>query len=131
MNRLLKFITLLLLSTSWMTAYAETFVIEDIRVEGLQRISAGTVFNLLPVKTGDEMTDKDAQGIIRALFKSKYFDDVTVEQDGNILVIKVSERPAISSIEFTCNKDIDSEDLLKSLREIGFAEGQVYEQAML
>ena len=131
MNRLLKFVTLLLLSASWMTAHAETFVIEDIRVEGLQRISAGTVFNFLPVKAGDEMTDKDAQSIIRALFKSKYFDDVTVEQDGNVLVIKVSERPAISSIEFTGNKDIDSEDLLKSLREIGFAEGQVYEQAML
>jgi outer membrane protein insertion porin family len=131
MNRLLKFATLLLLSASWMTAHAETFVIEDIRVEGLQRISAGTVFNFLPVKAGDEMTDKDAQSIIRALFKSKYFDDVTVEQDGNVLVIKVSERPAISSIEFTGNKDIDSEDLLKSLREIGFAEGQVYEQAML
>lgn len=114
-----------------MTAYADTFVIEDIRVEGLQRISAGTVFNFLPVKTGDEMTDKDAQSIIRALFKSKYFDDVSVEQDGNILVIKVNERPAISSIEFTGNKDIDSEDLLKSLRQIGFAEGQVYDQAML
>lgn len=110
---------------------AETFTIEDIRVEGLQRISAGTVFNFLPVKVGDEMTDNDARGIIRSLFKSKYFNDVQVERDGNVLVIKVQERPAISSIELVGNKDMDSAELLKSLREIGFGEGQVFEQAML
>lgn len=112
-------------------AWAEEFIIKDIRVEGLQRISAGTVFNYLPVKVGDELTDNDVQGIIRSLFKSKYFNDVQVESDDGVLVIKVSERPAISSIEFIGNKDIDGDELTKSLSQIGFAEGQVFEQAML
>src|SRR5690554_508103 len=128
MKEIITALTLLWLSAA---AWAETFTIEDIRVEGLQRISAGTVFNYLPVKVGDEMTDNDARGIIRSLFKSKYFNDVQVERNGNVLVIKVQERPAISSIELVGNKDMDSGELLKSLREIGFGEGQVFEQAML
>lgn len=128
MNKLLQILVLLCITS---VAWAENFVIEDIRVEGLQRISAGTVFNYLPVKVGDEMTDNDARGIIRALYKSKYFNDVQLEQQDNILVIKVQERPAISSIELVGNKDMDSAELLKSLRDIGFGEGQVFEQAML
>lgn len=128
MKKLLSIIALLLMTG---TALAESFIIKDIRVEGLQRISAGTVFNFLSVKVGDEMTDKDAKSIIRALFKSKYFNDVQVEEQDEILVITVSERPAVSSIEFVGNKDLDSDELLKSLSQIGFAEGQVFEQAIL
>ena len=128
MNKLLNIIALLLLSGAVM---ADSFLIKDIRVEGLQRISAGTVFNFLPVKVGDEMDKNDAKGIIRALFKSKYFDDVGVEQEDGVLIIKVSERPAVSSIEFVGNKDLDSNELRKSLQRIGFSEGQVFEQAML
>lgn len=128
MNKLLQILVLLCVTS---VALAENFIIEDIRVEGLQRISAGTVFNFLPVKVGDEMTDNDARGIIRSLYKSKYFNDVQLEQQDNILVIKVQERPAISSIELVGNKDMDSAELLKSLRELGFGEGQVFEQAML
>ncbi len=128
MRKLLQFLVMLCLSAAVM---AETFTIEDIRVEGLQRISAGTVFNYLPVKVGDEMSDNDARGIIRSLYKSKYFNDVQVERQDSVLVIKVQERPAISSIELVGNKDMDSGELLKSLREIGFGEGQVFEQAML
>jgi outer membrane protein insertion porin family len=128
MNKLLTAILLLFLTSS---AIADSFVIKDIRVEGLQRISAGTVFNFLTVKVGGEMTDKDAKSIIRSLYKSKYFDDVQVERQDDVLVIKVNERPAISSIELVGNKDLDSKELLKSLSQIGFAEGQVYEQAIL
>ncbi|RKZ80996.1 MAG: outer membrane protein assembly factor BamA [Gammaproteobacteria bacterium] len=128
MNKLLISILLLLLTS---TAFADSFVIKDIRVEGLQRISAGTVFNLLAVKVGDEMSNKDAKSIIRALYKSKYFDDVQVERQDDVLVIKVNERPAISSIEFVGNKDLDSKELLKSLSNMGFGEGQVYQQSML
>ena len=128
MTKLLNIIILLLLSS---TAYAESFVIKEIRVEGLQRLSAGTVFNYIPLKAGDEMTDKDAKSIIRALYKSKYFNDVGVEAEDGVLIISVSERPAISSIEFVGNKDLGSEDLSRSLREIGFSEGQVYDKAML
>ena len=128
MTKLLNIIILLLLSS---TAYAESFVIKEIRVEGLQRLSAGTVFNYIPLKAGDEMTDNDAKSIIRALYKSKYFNDVGVEAQDGVLIINVSERPAISSIEFIGNKDLGSEDLSSSLREIGFSEGQVYDKAML
>lgn len=127
MKKLLPILLFLFISV----VKAEPFTIEDIRIEGLQRISAGTVFNYLPVKVGDTMTDNDAKGIIRSLFKSKYFNDVELERQGNVLVIKVKERPAISSIELVGNKDMDSAELLKSLREIGFGEGQVFEQAML
>jgi outer membrane protein insertion porin family len=128
MNKILSLIILLLLSTA---SLAESFVIKDIRVEGLQRLAEGTVFNYIPYKIGDEISNNEAKNIIRALFKSKYFDDVRVDADDGILTINVSERPAISSIEFVGNKDIDSEDLAKSLRQIGFAEGQVFEQAIL
>ncbi len=127
MTKILQIIALLLLTN---IALAESFTIKDIRVEGLQRISAGTVFNFLTVRVGDEMSDDDAKSIIRALFKSKYFNDVEVEQQDGVLVIKVTERPAISSIEFVGNKDLDSKELLKSLSQIGFSEGQVYEKAM-
>jgi outer membrane protein insertion porin family len=128
MKQIITALTLIWLSSA---AWAEEFIIKDIRVEGLQRISAGTVFNFLPVRVGDELTENDVRGIIRSLFKSKYFNDVEVERDDGVLVIKVSERPAISSIEFVGNKDLDSDELTKSLRQIGFAEGQVFEQAML
>jgi outer membrane protein insertion porin family len=128
MKKLLQTLLILCLSTA---AYAEDFIIKDIRVEGLQRISAGTVFNYLPIKAGDEMTDGEAKNIIRSLFKSKYFDDVQLERQDDILVIKVNERPAISSIELVGNKDLDSKELLKSLRQIGFGEGQVFQQSML
>ena len=111
--------------------FADNFIIEDIRVEGLQRISPGTVFNFLPVKVGDEMADSEAKDIIRALFKSKYFNDIQVQRQDGVLVIVVQERPAISSIEFVGNEDLDSDQLLKSLSSIGFAEGQVFQQAQL
>jgi len=128
MNKLIKIIVLLLISGS---VLAESFLIKDIRVEGLQRISAGTVFNFLTVKVGDKMSNKDAKSIIRSLYKSKYFSDVGVEQEDGILVIKVVERPAVSSIEFVGNKDLESAELSKALQQMGFSEGQVFEQAML
>src|SRR5690554_7967151 len=116
MKKLLQLLVFLSFATA---AAAESFIIKDIRVEGLQRISAGTVFKYLPVKVGDEMTDNDARGIIRSLFKSKDFNDVQVERNGNVLVIKVQERPAIYSIELVGNKDMDSGEYLKTLLEIG------------
>ncbi len=128
MKKIVIGLMLLMLSC---VVYAESFVIKDIRVDGLQRISAGTVFNLLPVKAGDKLSDQYAPNIIRALYQSKYFEDVQLEEIDNVLVITVKERPAISSIEIVGNKDIDNDQLLKTLRQIGFAEGQVFEQAQL
>ncbi len=126
----IKFLSLLVLLfvSSW--AYAD-FVIEDIRVEGLQRISAGTVFNYLPVSVGSTLKDQDYAEIIRALFKTGFFTDVNLEKEGNTLVISVVERPAIAEINISGNKDISTEDLKKGLKEIGLVEGQVFDRALL
>ncbi len=126
-NRSLLLLCLLLVS-SW--AYAD-FVIEDIRVEGLQRISAGTVFNYLPVNVGSTLKEQDYPEIIRSLFKTGFFTDVNLERDGNTLVITVVERPAIAEINISGNKDINTDELKKKLKEIGFAEGQVFDRALL
>jgi outer membrane protein insertion porin family len=112
-------------------ALAETFTISDIRVQGLQRVSAGTVFNLLPVNVGDSMDEIDGREIIRDLFASGYFNDISIGRDGNVLVISLAERPAIDSIELEGNKSIETEALLTGLAESGLAEGEIFRRATL
>lgn len=112
-------------------ARAAEFVVRDIQVEGLQRISAGTVFNYLPVQVGSSISEKDYPEIIRALFKTGFFTDVSLERKGNVLVVTVTERPAIAEVRITGNKDISTEDLQKSLKEVGLAEGRVFDRALL
>lgn len=109
----------------------EPFVIEDIRVEGLQRISAGTVFNYLPVKVGDQFDQRQSAESIKALFKTGFFKDVRLEQDGNTLVVIVEERPSISSVKIEGNKDISTDDLKKALKGVGLSEGKVFDRAIL
>ncbi len=109
----------------------ESFTIEDIRIEGLQRISAGTVFNSLPVKVGDAFTGSKSAAAIRALFRTGLFKDVRLEQQGNTLVVSVDERPAISAIQISGNDDIGTEDLLKALKAIGLSEGRVFNRQVL
>lgn len=109
----------------------ESFTVEDIRVEGLQRISAGTVFNYLPVKVGEVFTQSKAPVAIRALFKTGFFRDVRLEKQGNVLVVNVEERPAIAGIKITGNDDISTEDLLKALKGIGLSEGKVFNRQVL
>ncbi|MDH5470843.1 MAG: outer membrane protein assembly factor BamA, partial [Gammaproteobacteria bacterium] len=104
----------------------EPFTVSDIRVEGLQRISAGTVFNYLPVKTGQVLDTGASVRAIRALFKTGFFDDVRLERDGDVLVVYVRERAAISSIKLEGNQDLDTEELLAGLKDIGLAEGRVF-----
>ncbi|MDQ2695369.1 MAG: outer membrane protein assembly factor BamA, partial [Pseudomonadota bacterium] len=114
------------------TAWAGNgFLIEDIRVEGLQRISAGTVFNYLPVTVGASVQPEEFPEIIRTLFKTGFFTDVALERDGNVLVVTVTERPAIAEIRISGNKDISSDDLSKVLEEVGLAEGRVFNRALL
>lgn len=108
-----------------------SFIIEDIRVEGLQRVSVGTVFNYLPVKTGDEMDQKLSSESIKALFKTGFFKDVRVEREGNVLVIVVEERPSIANITIEGNKDISNDDLRKALKGVGLSEGKVFDRAIL
>jgi outer membrane protein insertion porin family len=109
----------------------EPFVIRDIRIEGLQRISEGTVFNYLPVREGDTLDEKQSAEVIKALFKTGFFKDVRLEEDEGRLIVIVEERPSISSVKIEGNRDIGSEDLLKALKGIGLAEGKVFDRLIL
>ena len=110
---------------------AGDFVVGDIRVEGLQRISEGTVYNYLPVNIGDRLDQRRVQEAIRALFGTGFFSDIEVRRDGGTLVIVVLERPSIESFEITGNKDIKTEDLEKSLRSVGLATGKTFDRSVL
>lgn len=133
MIRPARFLSLLLLFLAGFPqlTLAETFTISDIRVEGLQRISAGTVFNYLPTKVGDEIDSNRTPGLIRALYQTGFFKDVRLERDENVLVVFVSERPAVSKIELSGNSDLKSEDLLQALKDIGMAEGRLFNRSIL
>ena len=109
----------------------ESFVIKDIRVEGIQRTEAGTVFSYLPVKVGDTMTDEKASQTIRALFATGFFRDVTLEVEDGVLVVVVQERPSIAQIEFTGLKEFDKETVLKAMSQIGLAEGRIFDKSVL
>ncbi|OGT77305.1 MAG: outer membrane protein assembly factor BamA [Gammaproteobacteria bacterium RIFCSPLOWO2_02_FULL_56_15] len=128
---LLKFIHLVLLTAGIHCLAAENFVIEDIRVEGLQRLTPGTIFNYLPLEVGDTYDDQISLEAVRSLFGTGFFDDVRLERDGNVLVVIVKERPAIGAINITGNKDIKTEDLMKGLDQVGFSAGQVFDQSKL
>ena len=122
--------TVLLLSAA--TAFAaETFVVDDIRVEGLDRISPGAVFNYLPVSVGDAIDEKRSRDAVRALFKTGLFKDVRLERDGDVLVVIVQERETISEITFDGNKALKTDNLLEGLAEIGFEKGEVFNEAKL
>jgi outer membrane protein insertion porin family len=111
--------------------YAASFVVEDIRVEGIQRISAGTVFTYLPVKVGDQFNESQYAEAIRAVYDSGYFKDIRLERQGNVLIVVVEERPAIASISFSGNKEFDNDELKAALEQIGLAEGRVYNKSIL
>jgi outer membrane protein insertion porin family len=125
------FYILILLFTFISIEASEEFIIEDIRVEGLKRITPGTVFNYLPMKVGDKFDDALSSDAVGALFKTGFFDDVKVERDGNDLILLFKERPAIGTITMTGNEDIKTDELLENLKQIGFAEGRVFLQSQL
>src|SRR6478752_2621548 len=123
---------LLLLASLAAKAFAlDPFVASDIRIDGLQRISAGTVFTYLPVEKGDTVNSERVQQAVRALYKTGFFTDVAIARQGDILVITVKERPAISKIQLKGNKDLKTEDLLKGLKDIGLAEGEPFDRLSL
>jgi outer membrane protein insertion porin family len=109
----------------------EPFVVKDIRVEGLQRTEAGTVFNYLPVRVGDTFTETQASEAIKALFATGFFRDVRIETDDGVLVVVIDERPAIAQIDFVGTKEFDKDALKKGLREIGLAESRIFDRALL
>jgi len=108
---------------------AEPFVVRDIKLEGLQRISAGTVFNYLPIKVGDRIDAKRTGEALRALYQTGFFRDVRIEREGDTLVVFLHERPSIASIEFTGNSELSTEDLLESLEQAGFAQGRTFNRS--
>ncbi len=110
----------------------EAFVVEDIRIEGLKRISAGTVFNYLPVTVGSRFSQENTQATISALFKTGFFKDLRIEREGNVLIVRIlEERPAIAKITFIGNEEIETEDLTRALKNIGFAQGRVFNRSVL
>jgi outer membrane protein insertion porin family len=110
---------------------AVEFTVGDIKVEGLQRISQGTVFNYLPVNIGDRLTPQREREAIRALYATGFFRDIALRHDGSTLVIVVLERPSLESVEIKGNKDIKTEDLQKSLRNVGLAAGKTFNRSTL
>lgn len=114
------------------SAYAEApFVVKDIRVEGIQRTEAGTVFSYLPVKVGDTMTDEKTAAAIKALYATGFFKDVRLEARDGVVIVTVEERPSISRITLSGIKEFSEEDLKKGLKETGLAEGRVLDRALL
>ncbi len=109
----------------------DSFQVSDIRIDGLSRIAAGTVFTYLPVEKGDTLTASSAEQAIRALYKTGFFNDVSLARQGDILVVTVSERPQISKVSIRGNKDIKEEDLRKGLKGIGLAEGETLDRLKL
>jgi outer membrane protein insertion porin family len=112
-------------------AQTDSFVVGDIKVEGLQRISEGTVYNYLPVNIGDTLDTRHEQEAIKALFATGFFRDIELRRDGNTLVVVVYERPSIESFTITGNKDIKTEDLQRSLRNVGLAQGKTFDRSVL
>lgn len=108
-----------------------SFEVQDIRIEGLQRISVGTVFNYLPITVGETIDDARAAEAVRALFKTGFFSDVRLAREDNLLIVKVAESPAIANITISGNKDITTEQLTQALEQIGLAKGRVFDRSLL
>ena len=123
----MRFLPLLLALVS-LSASAQTFTVDEIRVDGLQRISEGTVFSFLPVEVGQRLTPALTRSSIRDLYRSGFFEQVEIGREDDILVIKVVERPAISSVQLDGNDKIPTESLLPALSEIGISEGEVFDE---
>ena len=133
-NRYTPLLLILLTGLFWASsavAAFSPFVIQDIRVEGLQRISEGTVYNYLPLDRGDTINSSSARSAIRELYRTGFFQDISMRREGDILVIDVLERPAIASVTLSGNKAIADEDLRRVLNDIGLSEGEVFDRLVL
>ena len=108
----------------------EPFNVQDIRVEGLQRVEPGTVFASMPLRVGEEYNDDKGAAAIRALFALGLFKDVRLEANGNVLVVVVEERPTIADVEFAGTKEFDKDTLKKAMRDVGLTEGRPFDKAL-
>ena len=131
-NYLMKpFILFLFLALISLGSHAELFQVEDIRIDGLERVSSGTVFNSLGVSVGDTLDSSSVRNLTRDLFRLGFFDDVKIFRDKGILIISVIERPAVAKLIIEGNTAIPEETLFSSLRDNGLSEGQIFRQAVL
>ena len=126
----LKIIFLSFLLSLNLNAFDE-FLVSDIRIIGLQRVSTGSIFNVIPISVGDRIDIRKSNDIVRSLFSTEQFDDIQIGKDGNTLIITVVERPSISLIEISGNKALKTEQLLESLDGVGIKEGEVYKRSTL
>ncbi|MEK8085060.1 outer membrane protein assembly factor BamA [Aquabacterium sp. A3] len=126
-----KLIAALVSSALFASAFAvEPFVLRDIRVEGLERTDAGTVFASLPFRVGDTYTDDKGAAGLRSLFATGLFKDVRIQVDGNVVVVVVEERPVISNVDFVGTREFDKDALVKALKDVGIGEGQPFDRAL-
>jgi len=109
----------------------EPFEVKDIRVEGLQRTEAGTVFNYLPLKVGETYNDDKGSAAIKALYATGLFKDIRIEVEGNVLVVAVEERPTINTVNFTGEKEFEKDALVKGLKEIGIGETKIFDRSLV
>ena len=109
----------------------EPFQVKDIRVEGIQRTEAGTVFSYLPIKIGDTVNEDRVTAAVKALYATGFFKDVRLEADGNVLVVMIEERPAIAQVEITGSKEFDAKQLKEGLKQVGLAESRIFDRALL
>ena len=109
----------------------DEFLVSDIRIIGLQRVSTGSIFNVIPISVGDKIDLRKSNDIVRSLFSTEQFDDIQIGKDGNTLIITVEERPSISGIDISGNKALKTEQLLESLDGVGIKEGEVYKRSTL
>src|SRR5258706_1728337 len=127
--RLLLLLSAMLLANA--TLAFEPFTVKDIRVEGVQRTDAGTVFNYLPIKVGDSIDDEKASAAVKALYATGFFRDVRLEAEGDVLFVIVQERPAISQIDIVGIKEFEKDTLKKALKDIGLAESRIFDRSAL
>ena len=128
LKKLAGLISLLCMSPAWAI---DSFIVKDIRIEGIQRTEAGTVFSYLPVKVGDTMDDQQAAAAIRALYATGFFKDVRLEVEQGVLIVLVRERPSIASIELNGIKDFPKDQLKDNMKYAGLAEARIFDKGAL
>lgn len=128
----LKHLVLLLCLHYTMACEAEdAFIVQDIRVEGIQRTEAGTVFSYLPIKVGDTVDRAKASAAIKALYATGFFKDIKLKAEGNLLIVQVQERPAIAQISINGAKEFDKEKLKDGLKQAGLSESRIFSRSLL
>jgi len=122
---------LVCLLSGYLNAQAASFIVQDIEVTGIKKIAVGTVLNYLPLKAGDEFDYKDSARIIRDLYKTGFFNNIALQQQGNTLIIEVEERPSIAEVKFEGNKEVNDDSMRDALKQIGLTRGKIYNPKLL